>query len=386
MYTGSMQRVLTVILVLIAVAFFLFSYLWVDLAIVLMLGASHPIVNNLYPAMVFGEGNRQTHALIYLALLSFVFVIQLILFKKADILNSKFFFITAFITTIIFSLSYPLFSHDIFTYLFFSKVVVTYQMNPYLVTPNDFRLTDLWVGFIHSVDGHYRYGIVYLLYTLIPMFILSGSKFILNFFALKLMNALLFFITGVVLYKYFNNDNKVFALWFFNPLLIIELLINAHNDLLMIVLFIFSVVLLKNKKYFYSIGFAIASAATKYISLYATPMLVLNEKWRDLFFKASSLVLISYLVTTATAVHSWYYSWFFMFIPFMKLSRLSNYFILTLGFLLMINYSSFIKTKEWGHALIIPDVRIVVIMVTLLIVVLEVFLDKTLHQKILTKK
>lgn len=379
MYTEFMQKALALLLIVIAIIFFLFSYLWVDLAIVLMLGASHSIINNIYPALAYGEGNRQFHALVYLLLLTLMFIAQLIIFKKSNILSPKLFFITAFITTVIFSISYPLFSHDIFTYLFFSKVVVTYQMNPYQVTPNDFRLTDLWVGFVHSVDGNYRYGIVYLIYTLIPMFILSGSKFILNFFALKFMNALLFFITGVVLYKYFDHDKKVFSLWFFNPLLIIELLINSHNDLLMITLFIFSVVLLKYKKNLYSVGFIIASAATKYISLYAAPMLVLNEKWRDIFFKITSIVLIAYLVTTTTAVHSWYYCWLFMFVPFMKLSRASYYLIFISGFLLMVNYSSFVKTREWGNSLIIPDIRLIIIIVSLLIVIAELYFNNKLQ-------
>lgn len=376
-----MKYVLPLGLILLAFVFSLFSYLWVDLAIVLMVGETHHFMNNLYSVMEYGVANRPLLANVYLLMISIFLILQLLVLKFWQ-KDEKLLLVTAGITTFIFTISYPFLSHDFFTYLFFSHVAVSYHLNPYIVTPGQFALTDLWVGFVHSIDGTYRYGIIYLIYSIIPMIFIGGNSFLTNFFALKIVNGTVFFLTGLFLYKFVKSP-KVFSLWFFNPILVVELLINSHNDLLMIVLFILSIITLNQKKRILSFGLLAASAGVKYISLFACPAIFLNQKWREVFFTILSIVLVIFLYFTSYPVQMWYYTWLYMFIPFIRLRNISLTLIYIAGFVALVNYSVFIRSNNWDSSPIISDPRLLINFILTVILLLELGKDGSMLRRLL---
>ena len=131
------------------------------------------------------------------------------------------------------ALSYPVFSNDIFTYLFGARTVVYYHQNPFLVMPKTFP-DDLWLRFTQYVGNVYYYvgnipityvyGPVFLLYSLIPFLFFGAVEFQKLFLGYKLLGVILFLATGYLFKKINPKDRLVWAYWWLNPFLILELL------------------------------------------------------------------------------------------------------------------------------------------------------------------
>lgn len=362
-----------------ALLFFVFSYLWVDFGLVLMLAHTRPVINNFNLLRDFGNKNRELLAVAFVFFVISCFSLQILILlrKKAKIWNKKL-LIGLGVAILLFSLSYPFLSHDSFTYLFSAKMVWQYRVNPYLVSPKEFVNSDLWVSFVHNIDNTYAYGPVYLIYSLIPMLLLSGSRFIANFYGAKLMNAVVFSLCGFLLLKMGQSKRKVLSLWFFNPLLIIELLANSHNELTMIFFFFVAIYFLSsgNKKAFrkntiYSLLFFLMSVGIKYVSIIAAPILFIKKRYRGLFLKFLSLALILFLQFTTRTVQPWYYAWLYMFLPLVDLTNLSLIALYIINVLILIEgYYLFIKIGLWGDNPLIPNFQIW-LYVLLLIIFLE---------------
>lgn len=351
------EKIIFFLLILIPILFFVFSYFWIDLGLFLMVADGHPFLNFFKEIIPFRDNNRLLLANVYLLLLIILFGLQIFLLfpKRFKFLSAKRLFITAGIGTFFFSLAFPFLSRDLFTYLFSAKMVLFYHVNPFVVPPMNFLQTDLWVGLAHNIQFPYAYGLTSLAYSLIPMVLFSGQRFILNFFGYKLMNAALFYLTGFLLYKLNDKDKRAFSWWFFNPFLIVELLINAHNDLLMISLFIVAAYyLFKGSKIKSWLAF-IASVATKYASMIALPVMFLGKKNKPLYFKLLSFIsVILLLVQKLRNVQGWYYTWIYMFLPLAKLKTQSWILINMIGMLFLCHYYPFIKWGFWGATPLIP--------------------------------
>jgi len=281
-------------------------------------------------------------------------------------------FTIAGITTLFFSFAYPFLSHDIFTYLFSAKMVLTYHANPYVIVPEKFMPIDLWVSFMRNIQFTYAYGPIHLFYSLIPMAVFSGKRFILNFFGLKLMNAVVFFLSGILLFRLTDQDKRIFSWWFWNPLLVVELLINSHGDLLMISLFFVALFFLYRKTFIKAWLALIASVLTKYVSVVLFPVMFLNKNKRTSYFRLLSVSLLIFLqIQTLRLVQVWYYTWAYMFLPFSKLKNSSWLIVDLIGVLLLISYYPFIKTGSWGGTQLIPNSRLLLYLFLLAIIFIE---------------
>lgn len=136
-------------------------------------------------------------------------------------------------------ISYPFLSHDFFNYMFDAKLITYYHVNPYFYKALDFP-SDPWIRFMHWTHRTYPYGPIFLLITLLPSFFSLG-KFILSFLFFKL-TFIAFYLLAVY---YLNKLNKRYAILFaLNPLVIIEGLVNSHNDLIGVSLAIIGVYIL----------------------------------------------------------------------------------------------------------------------------------------------
>jgi len=185
-----------------------------------------------------------------------------------------------------------------------------------------------------------------------------------------------------LLYKINDRDKKVFAFWFFNPFLIMELLVNAHNDLLMIGLFIISVYFLFKEKRVKAWLFFITSVLTKYASAVALPVMFLGKKNKPLYFKLLSLFSIIFLlVQKIRYVLGWYYTWLYMFLPLAKLKIQSWVLISMIGMLFLIDYYPFVKWGFWGATPLIPHSKWLFFFFLALIIIIELDLPN-LRKKI----
>ena len=190
------EKLIIFLILLLPVSFFIFSYFWVDYGLFLMVADSHPFFNHFRWLISFRDSQRPFLANIYLLLTLIFFGLQigLLFLRKLKFISVKKLFWLAGISTVLFSLAYPFLSRDLFTYLFSARMVLAYQVNPFVIPPMDFLSTDMWVGLAHNIEFTYAYGPVSLLFSLIPMLFLSSQRFILNFVVYKLLNGALFYL------------------------------------------------------------------------------------------------------------------------------------------------------------------------------------------------
>lgn len=375
-----------IIFLLLSLSFLIFSYLWIDFAVVLTIAQGHPKFQKLLSIIEFTRENRELLSQVYLILIVcfFVFDLFLLFFPKIllTIRKKRLFFITA-VFVLVFSFSYPFLSYDIFTYLFSAKMLLHYHVNPYKVAPEEFLGRDLWLDFLRNVQFKYAYGPVYLFYSLIPGIIFSTRRLILNFYFLKLMNALVFWFTGYLLFELRKEDYRVFSWWFFNPFLLIELLVNSHSDLLMIWFFILGVFYLNKKKVLNSIITMGLSVLTKYVSIIGVPLLFLGKRLRNIYLKFLAISLFCFLLFQKQRVtQPWYFSWSYMYLPFIEL-RSASWALINLNLLLLLinSYYPFLKTGGWSGTTSLPELKILSMLFLVFIMILESNLFKKLIKR-----
>jgi len=362
---------LVLIPILLLLIVFAYSYVWTDMAIILLLAKKIPWISNinLYKDL-FGQ-YKSVFATLFIIIVAIFAVLQIVLLlskKKFEIKRFIFIAIPVFIA----ALSYPFLSNDIFSYLFAGRMVVIHGLNPYTVIPETLRNVDFWIWFTQWTHRTYAYGPVSLLYSIIPILAAFGKVFPIAFYGMKLINAALFLLAGRLLLKNSDRKSEVLAFWFFNPLLIFELLINSHNDVVMISIFVISYVLIKQGKKIWSWVLFTASVLVKYVSIVFLPVFILNEKYRALFFKIITLIILAYLGVKFPTIQAWYYTWIYMAVPFAKFSKFSlvSIFIFQI-FLILVKYYPFILTGSWNQIPMQPYVEVLAITLPILIIVIE---------------
>lgn len=322
---------------------FIFSYFWVDLNLTLV--SWGPVNQVLEGLKQLGYFNRLLSSRLYLAIILLLVLIQIYLLFSRFISRTslKKLFLLAGGVVLIACLSYPFLSHDLFSYLFDAKIIWHYRQNPYYHSPDEFA-PDPWLRFMRWTHRTYPYGPVWLTYSLLPA-VFSFGRFILNFYGLKLLNGLVFFATGWLLLKITNENKRVFVYWFFNPFLIIELLVNGHNDLLMIALFVAALFFYQKKKLL-AIGSFLSSVAAKFITALAWPLIVFKNRhlWATLF---SFFALIGF-AWQIDRFQPWYFTWLYLALPLMKMTDFSWLVIFVFQALLLIfKYQPFLATGSW---------------------------------------
>lgn len=128
---------------------------------------------------------------------------------------------------------WPVVSSDHFQYLSHGRIFALFHENPFTVSYQSFGgdplysdLSTCWAVFPSS------YGPVAVYVSSLPA-LAGGNSLVLGLGVSKLLYFLLFAATLVLVHRK-TPDDRVFFLYAFNPLVISELLINAHNDLLLI--------------------------------------------------------------------------------------------------------------------------------------------------------
>lgn len=135
-------------------------------------------------------------------------------------------------------LSYNALSHDIFNYVFNAKMVLVYGYNPHVKTALDFIQIDSWVRFMHNIHTTAPYGYGWTALSLLPSFF-GQEKFLVTLvlFRLFMLLSLVFLYFALQHLSQTLNKRQLYlhelAVVFLNPLLLIEVISNYHNDLWM---------------------------------------------------------------------------------------------------------------------------------------------------------
>jgi len=149
-------------------------------------------------------------------------------------------------------ISYNALSHDVFNYLFNAKMVVVYRQDPHIHTALEFSDDD-WTRFMHNTHTPAPYGYGWTGLSVLP-YMLGMGKFTLSWIIFRLFSAgslVLVFLALRQLAERFGKKLSLAdaAVFFLNPLVLIEVLSNSHNDLWMLApaLFGFSVLFARKR-------------------------------------------------------------------------------------------------------------------------------------------
>lgn len=302
-------RLLFLLLTSSVVSLFLYSFTQVDLSLTLSKASILQSFQKQFQYIGFFQ--RPTSTLIFVLILlglfiSYFLALHLVKKRKLRLKHTK---ILIFISFIGLVFSYNAFSYDLFNYIFDAKILSFYHQNPYFHKPLDYML-DPMLNFMRWTHRVYPYGPTWLLLT-VPLTFIGMNIFIPTFFMFKLLMGASFLGSCFFIYKISEKlfpAQKLFNLCFFafNPLVLIETLVSAHNDIPMIFLFLFSFYLfLENKKFKYLFTYLL-SVGVKYSTLSLAPIFLyawyLKRKKREVNWER--VLLIGVILSLSTIVYA----------------------------------------------------------------------------------
>lgn len=289
------------------------------------------------PMVYFGYYKRFESSIVYIGIIFLLFIFHWYLVR-----NYKKYSVWKIVgaVSVILIFSYPFLSHDLFSYIFDAKILTFYGDNPYTHIPGNYP-GDEWLRFMHWTQRSYPYGPVFLPLTLIPSF-LGFGKFILNFIFFRALNFIFYGLGVFVL----NKMNKRWAFVFAtSPLVIIEGLINCHNDLIAVSLGLLGIYLLNRNKSILARIILVLSIGIKYMTL---PIIAVMKNPRSkinhliLFLQTSLFVYMFF----NGGVQPWYFLSFFLFLPiYPKIIMHLNIFFVCL----LLSYYPFIRFGNWDQ-------------------------------------
>ncbi len=295
----------------------LVSYSWSEHGFITLISQTKPILNHLFQLRGFLIYNRHIYEVWFIATIITMTLIQLyfIFIKKKPKIE------LIIIGILCLSLAYPFLSTDIFSYLFSAKILYTYHLNPYTTIPETLRDKDIWLSFTYWTHRPYVYGPISLFVFLIPFLIMGAEKFLTIFYLSKILNGILFVATGIIISKILRNKRKAVYLWFANPLLLIELVTNSHNETVMLFLFFLSFFLWKKNQKPKSVLTFVLSVLTKYISALFFPLIFLKKAQRRVVAKIMTVIAIIGFLLKYSKAQLWYFSWIYFALPFVNIKR-----------------------------------------------------------------
>ncbi len=348
----------------------IFSFAYVDLN--LTLSQNKLLINFVGFMQQLGYFNRPAATLIYVLLIIFTFsffIFNLWLFYKSKV-SLKYLKISTITNILILIFAYPFLSHDLFNYMFDAKIILNYHANPYTHRPLDFP-SDEWLRFMHWVHRYSPYGPLWLGGSLIPA-ALGFGKFILNFFTFKIFIGIFHLINSYLIFKILGKIKPNFqllgtAFYALNPTLLIEGVVNAHNDVVLASFMLASIYFLTFNKKLLSYASIISGSLVKYVPVLIVGWLfresVSDKKDVKRYIKWSlvTMIIFTYIFSSfkisvpfvsAGATQVQYQPWYlFWTLPLVAVTSSIELIILGTAVSLgsAIRYLPYLFTGEWTH-------------------------------------
>lgn len=349
-----------------SLALFFYSFTQVDLSLTFSRASIYQTIEKGFQYV--GWFNRPLSTYLYIGIFTILFSLYIWTLDvvKKKLIPQKTLWLTIVIVTVILALSYNAFSYDLFNYIFDAKIVSFYHSNPYIHKALDFP-HDPMLSFMHWTHRTYPYGPVWLALT-VPLSIIGNHIFIVTFYLFKLLMAASFIFTVWSIGK-IGKTLKItsialpIAAFAFNPYVLSESLVSAHNDIVMMGFAMFGVYLILQKKYVkggihlaISIGIKFATAL-----LMLALFILWGTKKKEHFIGACILAMIisAILATLRTTFQPWYLLYI---VPFAALYIEKIYvkipvFVISIG--AVVYYCPFLYTGSWDEP--IPSILNVIL-------------------------
>lgn len=339
-----MISVITIFYILISISIFIYSYGFVDFNLTL---SAHPLVMGFVSwSQNLAMFHRSTSLYVYLTL---IFLTYLLYSITLSIYSPKSFpWKQVVVLALIFALSYPFLSSDVFKYLFAAKELLVYHANPHVIAPQVFE-GDTWLRFMRWIHTPSPYGPVMTVLA-VPYYLLGFGKFVPALYLFKL-DQIFWYLLSIWLIGKIAPSRKVWAQLVFalNPLILVEWLVNAHNDAPMIALLLLSLYLLTKSKRFYSVLSLFLSVGIKYVTVFFLPAILFYQKINLRLITNYSLFILTLaplLYHYSYQYQPWYVTWI---IPFAALSGSRALISLMIAYSLgsFLRYAPYISTGLW---------------------------------------
>lgn len=307
---------------------FLYSFTQVDLSLTLSRASIWQDIQRSFQYIGYFNRPLSTYLYISLILLLFNFYFYLLWRSYKKMLSRKAVWAFIIITSGILLFSYNAFSYDLFNYIFDAKIVTHYQQNPYEHKALDYA-GDPMLSFMRWTHRTYPYGPLWLALT-VPLSFLGLQFFLPTLLLFKALMVASYigsvYLIGKILRKVSSDWELMGMIFFaFNPLVIIESLVSAHNDIIMMFFAILGIYLLVEKKYLLAFIALAASYGVKFATVsiplalhigiifgFATLIFYLSKRkdnidWRKVFLGLSILMIAPVLLASwRTTFQPWY--------------------------------------------------------------------------------
>ncbi len=358
---ARMQKIILYGWVASAVALLLYSFTQVDLSLTLSQVSVWQVIQKFFQWI--GYFNRPLSTALYLSIVSFMFVLYglTIALVRKKMIDRRLLWKIIIVISLILFLSYNAFSYDLFNYIFDAKIVTHYGQNPYEHKALDY-LGDPMLSFMHWTHRAFPYGPVWLFLT-VPLSFIGFGYFLLTFYLFKLLMAFSFIGSVYFIEKIAKKSeiNPIFAAAFFalNPLVLIESLVSAHIDIVMVFAALVALFAFLTRRYIKSFLWLILSIGIKFATVFLLPALIL-----DLVFKVNKKNVLMAIVVSMTAAvliatfrtnfQPWYLLLVLPFASFMS----NKYFIFVPVFVIsfagLLEYVPYLYLGNWNPP--IPDI------------------------------
>lgn len=372
-----MQRAIFASWVFVSIALLLYSFTQVDLSLTLSQLSVWQSIQKFF--QYIGYFNRPLSTYLFLTIIFAMFFLYgytLKMIKEGNLTRHTLWKIVIGLSVILF-LSYNAFSYDLFNYIFDAKIVTHYHQSPYEHKALDYP-GDPMLSFMHWTHRTLPYGLSWLLLT-VPISFIGFGYFLLTFYLFKLLMVLSFVGSALLIEKISKKtgSNVLFstAAFALNPLVLIESLVSAHNDIVMMFFALLAILTFIEKKYIKSFISLVFSIFIKYATVLIIPAIivrqVLNSR-KDIFFYVLTLSMIAavLLATYRTNFQPWYLLSILTFSTFIT----NKYFILIPVFVIslfgLLQYVPFLYLGNWDPPvpMILNWIMIISIAVSIIII------------------
>lgn len=343
------------------IALFFYSYTQIDLSLTF---SRIEVLRNLVKSFQYiGYFNRPLSAFLFILLLILLlnFYLGFLVLAYTKQISKRTLWKLVLLTAVVLAFSYNAFSYDLFNYMFDAKIITLYHQNPYIHKALDFP-SDPMLSFMHWTHRVYPYGPVWLVLT-VPLSYIGLNLFIPTFFLFKSVMAASFLGTtyyiGKILQK-INPQHYSLGIIFFglNPLVIIESLISAHLDIVMLFFAVWSLYKIINKKYVLSFILLAISIGIKFSTAALIPIFIVifilqikkkNINWQIIFFTSLMLMIIPVVYTSKL---NNFQPWYLMEVLVLSAILAHRYFVflpsVIISFFSLLTYAPFLYLGNWN--------------------------------------
>ncbi len=299
-----------------ALVFLLFSYSFIDANLLLATGTAYTLLETtLTQAM---KSHRLESALLYIGFIILFYSLYVWSLKRKKSWCSR---RQCIILLIILTLSFPAFTYDIFNYILTAKVAYLYHENPYIVMPIEIAHEPM-LAFTRAANKFALYGPTWILSTFVP-YIIGGGKVWVTIISFKLFVGVLYGCACWILVK-LSHDKKSALLFAANPLVLVEIFVNGHNDIAMMLLVLVAYFLSRKiaglKGLIAALLFLFLSIFVKGASLVLIPVYFFfrNDEQKLYVWSFLAMFFVFLLTPLREELYPWYAVWFLVFVPLLS--------------------------------------------------------------------